>query len=152
MSDRRRELSRLLAAYDEASQALDKARESPPEGRAAEHLRLIDAAQERCNEAEIAYHDALYERAPGMSGDDRTAAARQLAAETRARHEAYVREQAAINRVLDTSKDLEFEAVEEYGEASEAREDLGLPPPDDAWGEMDRSPERDSDDDRGYDL
>lgn len=140
MSDRRRQLDRLLGAYDEARQALERARALPPEGLEAEHLRAIDAAQERFNEAEIAYHEALYERAPGMSGDDRTAAAQQLAADTRARSEAYEREAAAINRVLDTSKDLEVDAIDEYGEAAQARRQLGLPDRSDVWGDLDRSP------------
>ncbi|MDP9473872.1 MAG: hypothetical protein M3Q71_24970 [Chloroflexota bacterium] len=134
-----RKLDRLKADYEAARRALEEARRPPPEDRAAEQLRVIDAAQARFDEAEAAYHEALYERAPGMSGDDRTEAARRLAVTNDARYQAQAREQAARARVDDLSVEFTADVVEEYQAAVEARRALGLPNPPDAWSnELDR--------------
>ncbi|RBY87438.1 hypothetical protein [Blastococcus sp. TF02A-26] len=136
-----RRLDRLKADYEAARRALAEARQPLPEDRAHEQLRLIDAAQIRFDEAESAYHDALYERAPGMSGDDRTAAARRLAVANDARYQAQERERAARARVDDLSVEFTAEVVEEYQAAVDARRSLGLPEPADAW-QLDRDREQ----------
>lgn len=71
MAEQGRSLDRLKGELEAASEALRLVRQDGV-------LLAIDQALLRFQEAEVAYHDALYSRAPGMSGDDRTKAAQDL--------------------------------------------------------------------------
>lgn len=71
MNEQRRTLDRLRGEYEAASDELRAARRDGV-------LSVVDRALLRFQDAEAAYHDALYGRAPGMAGDDRTQAAEAL--------------------------------------------------------------------------
>lgn len=126
MSERLRELDRLKAAYEASREALDSAR-------ATGDLNAIDEARLALQDREEAYFTAIYERAPGMSGDDRTAAAKALAADHEARYQAMQREQQARIAIDDLGQEINVDMVEEYEAARDARRELGLPEPEDAW-------------------
>lgn len=138
MSDSLRRLDQLKADYEAARRGLDAARNT---GQLAE----IDVAQERFSEAEVAYHEAIYERSPGMSGDDRTAAARALARTHEAQYRVYERESAARERVDDLGQEFTTDVVEDYQRAVDERRSMDLPEPDHDWN-LDLEAERNRDD------
>jgi hypothetical protein len=126
VGQRLRSLDALKAEYEAAEEALQAARERYGAGQQVAEVEL------RFQEAESRYHAALYESAPGMTNEDRTAAAQWLK-DVHADSYAIQRERDARERVDDISRPFTVEVVEEYQAAVDERRGMGLPEPDDAW-------------------